>query len=267
VLNGRAVLPAALMIEWLAHGAVHGNPGMTFHGLENFRVLKGLVLETGAKTSVSVLAEAGHMRDGLLGVPVQMVSLVGGRTIPHARAEILLADALPVPPEDWTSPAMRPGNNGHHLIYGTGQLFHGSHFQGIEALECCSEAEMVGLVKTAPAPKQWIRNPLRSAWISDPLALDSSFQMLILWSWEHRRAGSLPCAISRFRQFTDKFPTAGSRVVVQIDSGRAPVVTATLQFLDRQGKLLALVEGYECVIDEGLGEAFRRNRLPHEAQG
>jgi hypothetical protein len=43
------------------------------------------------------------------------------------------------------------------------------------------------------------------------------------------------------------------------------VVTANLQFLDSQGRLLALVEGYECVIDPGLGEAFRRNQLPHEA--
>jgi acyl transferase domain-containing protein/NAD(P)-dependent dehydrogenase (short-subunit alcohol dehydrogenase family) len=264
VLNGRPVVPAVLMIEWLAHGAVHGNPGMAFHGFENFKVLKGLVLEPGAKTSVSVLAEAGQMRDGLLRVPVQIVSLVGGRSVPHARAEILLAEALPAPPVDWTSPILRPDNNGHHFIYGKGHLFHGPHFQGIEALEFCSEEEMAGLVRSAPAPKQWIRNPLRPTWMSDPLALDSSFQMLILWSWEHRRTGSLPCAIGRFRQFTAAFPKAGSRVVVRIDSGKAPVVTATLQFLDRQGNLLALVEGYECVLDQGLGEAFRRNRLPHE---
>jgi len=264
VLNGRPVVPAVLMIEWLAHGAVHGNPGMAFHGFENFKVLKGLVLEPGSKTTVSVLAEAGQMRDGLLRVPVQMVSLGGGRTVPHARAEILLAEALPAPPVDWTSPVLHPGNNGHHFIYGQGHLFHGPHFQGIEALEYCSEEEMAALVKSAPAPRQWIRNPLRPTWMSDPLALDSSFQMLILWSWEHRRTGSLPCAIGRFRQFTAAFPKAGSRVVVRIDSGQAPVVTATLQFLDRQGKLLALVEGYECVLDQGLGEAFRRNRLPHE---
>lgn len=265
VLNGRAVLPAALMIEWLAQGAVHGNPGMRFHGLENFRVLKGLVLEPQGKTSVRVLAEAGQMRDGLLRVPVQMVSLVGDRVLPHARAEVLLTETVPAPPADWSSPALRPGDTSHHSIYGNGHLFHGPHFQGIETLESCSESEMAGLVKSAPAPKQWIRNPLRSSWISDPLALDSSFQMLILWSWEHRQAASLPCAIGRLRQFTDAFPKTGCRVVVQIDSGRAPVVTATLHFLDRHGRLLALVEGYECVIDQGLGEAFRRNRLLHEA--
>ena len=265
VLNGHPVLPAALMMEWLAQGAVHGNPGLTFHGLEHFRVLKGIVLEPGAKTTVSVLAEAGQMRDGLLRVPVQMVSVVGGRTLPHARAEILLAETLPTPPADWPSPALRAGHRGEPFSYDNGQLFHGAHFQGIETLEFSSETGMSGLVKSAPAPKHWIRNPLRSAWISDPLALDSSFQMMILWAWEHRQAGSLPCAIGRFRQFTHAFPKAGSRVVVQIDSGRTPVVTASLRFLDRQGNLLALLEGYECVIDPALGEAFRRNRLLHEA--
>src|SRR5207253_1106065 len=33
VLDGRAVLPMALTIEWLAHAAMHGNPGRAFHGL------------------------------------------------------------------------------------------------------------------------------------------------------------------------------------------------------------------------------------------
>jgi hypothetical protein len=267
VLNGRAVLPAALMIEWLAQGAVHGNPGMAFHGLEHFRVLKGVTLEPGEKTLVNVLAGAGQMRDGLLRVPVQIVSFTGSRALPHARAEILLAESLPAIPADWTAPAPRRDINGEAFDYSAGQLFHGPHFQGIEALEWCAEADMAGRVKSAPAPKQWIRNPLRSTWISDPLALDASFQMMILWSWAHHHAGSLPCAIGRFRQFTTAFPKAGSRVIVRIDSDRSAVVTATMQFLDLQGRLLALVEGYECVIDQGLKEAFRRNQLPHEARG
>jgi acyl transferase domain-containing protein/NAD(P)-dependent dehydrogenase (short-subunit alcohol dehydrogenase family) len=265
VLNGRPVLPAALMIEWLAQGALHGNPGMVFHGLEAFRVLKGVILEPRGKLLVSVLAGTAQMRDGLLRVPVQMVSHAGSRTVPHARAEILLADALPPAPA--SSFARRPGMNADAFVYDPGQLFHGPHFQGIESVECCTETEMSGQVKSAPAPRQWIRNPLRSAWISDPLALDSSFQMMILWSWEHRRAGSLPCAIGSLRQFTTAFPKTGSRVVISIDSDRSAVVKATLHFLDLQGRLLARVEGYECVIDPGLEDAFRRNQLLHEARG
>jgi NAD(P)-dependent dehydrogenase (short-subunit alcohol dehydrogenase family) len=265
VLNGRAVLPAALMIEWLGHGAVHGNPGLAFHGFENFRVLKGLVLEPGGAAHVSVLAEAGQWRDGLLRVPVRMVSQAGSRQVLHASAEVLLTEVLPAVPADAAAPIISAGSNGHHTIYGDGQLFHGPHFQGIETLEACSETEMAALVKSAPAPKQWIQNPLRPGWLADPLALDSSFQMMILWSWEHREAGSLPCAIRSFRQYAAAFPKAGSRVVIQVTDASAPVVTADLHFLDRQGRLLAVAEGYECVMDQGLRGAFRQNCLPHGA--
>ena len=265
VLNGRPVLPAALMIEWLAQGAVHGNPGMAFHGLENFRVLKGLVLEPHAKTigECSGGSRPNVRRAAASPRPDRQSRGRTNHTACPGRDPARRGAAGTPRGLDFARSPPRQQRPPFHLRQRPS--LSRTHFQGIEKLEFCSEAEMAGLVKSAPAPKQWIRNPLRSAWISDPLALDSSFQMLILWSWEHRRAGSLPCAIGRFRQFTDAFPKAGSRVVVKIDSGRAPVVTATLQFLDRQGKLLALVEGYECVIDQGLGEAFRRNRLPHEA--
>ena len=102
---------------------------------------------------------------------------------------------------------------------------------------------------------------MRPSWLSDPLALDCSFQMMILWSWEHRQAASLPCAIKRFRQFVTSFPKTGSRVVIQINSALTPLVSATLSFFDLQGNLLALAEGYECVIDKTLREAFKKNSL------
>ncbi len=265
VLNGRAVLPAALMIEWLGHGAVHGNPGMAFHGFEMFKVLKGVVLEPGGSAHVSILAEPGQMREGLLHVPVQLVSRSGPRQVLHARAEVLLAEVLPAAPVTAPSPHVSSNGTRPRTIYGDGHLFHGRHFQGIEKLEVCSATEMAARVKSAPAPKHWIQNPLRTDWLSDPLALDSSFQMMILWSWEHHEAGSLPCAIRRFRQYAPTFPKSGSRVVIQITNAAPPVVTADLHFFDRQGQLLAVAEGYECVIDPGLRDAFRQNHLPHGA--
>ena len=264
VMNGRAVLPAALMIELLAHGAVHGNPGLVFHGFEDFKVLKGLVLEPQSAVSVSVLAESGQMRDSLFRVPVQLVSRAGDRQVLHARAAVWLAESLPAAP---TAPATSLATTGSRdgAIYGDGQLFHGPHFQGIEQLETCSESQVAARVKCAPAPKQWIQDPLRPGWLADPLALDSSFQMMILWAWQQRAAASLPCALRSYRQFVPAFPKSGCRVVIRIADAASPVVTADLHFLDRQGRMLAVAEGYECVLNAGLGEAFRQNRLPHGA--
>jgi len=117
------------------------------------------------------------------------------------------------------------------------------------------------LVNGAPAPGQWIRDPLRSGWLADPLALDASFQLMILWSWEHRQAASLPCAIQSYRQFAPSFPKSGGRVVIRVTSSETPVVTADIQFYDLEGRLLGLAEGYECVVDTALRDAFQRNRL------
>ena len=265
VLNGRAVLPAALMIEWLAQGALHGNPGMCFHGLENFKVLKGLVLEPHGSVTVSLLADAGERRNGCLHVPVELVSRAGQRQVLHARAEVLMTEEPPAPSDATLTPALPASRNGTQIIYGDDRLFHGPHFQGIERIESSSEAGITALVKGAPAPKDWIQHPLRPGWLTDPLALDAAFQMMILWSYDQRGAGSLPCAIRRFRQFVTAFPKDGCRVAIHITSATTPVIGAELHFFDRQGRRLAVAEGYECVVDQGLEAAFRQNRLPHGA--
>lgn len=261
VMNGRAVLPAALMIEWLAHGAMHGNPGLAFHGFDGFKVLKGLVLEGDAIAHVTVSAATPQPRDGLLAVPVQFTSRNGGpKTTLHATAEILLADTLPTAPS--ITPAVKRNGILSDKVYGDGRLFHGPDFQCIEALEVCNPANAAALVRSSPAPKTMIAQPLRPAWLADPLALDAAFQLMILWSTAQRAAPSLPCALRSFRQFAAFPKTGGSRVVARVTSAETPVAVADLQFFDRNGGLLALGEGYEFVVDPNLREAFRQNSLP-----
>ncbi len=258
VLNGHPVLPTALMIEWLAHGAMHGNPGLQFHGFDDFKVLKGLVLESGKPARISLLAgDAKPVPEGLR-VPVQLVSQPAGRQILHARADVILADALPAAPTA-SAPNNRAGT-GTCTAYGDGRLFHGPHFHAIETVESCAIHEIAALVGAAPAPKQWLRDPLRPGWLADPLMLDASFQMLILWSWQHRQAGALPCAIQSYRQFA-AYPKAGGRVLARITSGDTPIIAANIEFQDRQGHLLAVAKGCESVVDAALREAFQRNRL------
>jgi acyl transferase domain-containing protein len=261
VMNGRAVLPAALIIEWLAHGAMHGNPGLAFHGFNQFKVLKGLVLEGDSAAHVTVSAGAPQSRDGLLAVPVQFTSRNGSaKTTLHATAEILLADTLPAAPS--ITPAVKRNGILSDKVYGDGRLFHGPDFQCIEALEVCNPANAAALVRSSPAPKTMIAQPLRPAWLADPLALDAAFQLMILWSTAQRSAPSLPCALRSFRQFAAFPKTGGSRVVASITSVETPVAVADLQFFDRNGGLVALGEGYEFVVDANLREAFRQNSLP-----
>jgi acyl transferase domain-containing protein/NAD(P)-dependent dehydrogenase (short-subunit alcohol dehydrogenase family) len=259
VFNGRAVLPAALMVEWLAQAALHGNPGMAFHGLDNFKVLKGIVLEARQSITVSLRTAAATSRDNLHVVPVRMTSQSDGREMLHAQADVLLtAENLPAAPE----PAVFDISGGGFTdAYSLGVLFHGAALHGIERVEGLAERGIAAMLKAASAPIKWMTHPLRGTWIADPLALDSAFQMMILWSAAHRGAPSLPSALARYRQFVSVFPKGGCRAVIAVAIGISAIAVATIQFFDRQGNLLASAEGCEFVMDAALRDAFRLNRL------
>ncbi len=223
VLDGKAVLPMAVIAEWLAHAALHGNPGLRFHGLNDLRICKGVVFDQESSCRLTVMAGKAEKRDSFYLVPVELTGTNGGnRPVLHAKAEIVLAVRLPegirsikeIPAEPYTL------HNGR--IYDRERLFHGPDLHGIETVSGCSEKGIAALVKRAPNPSAWLKQPLRSSWLTDPLALDSAFQMMILWSFERYGFGSLPCFAGRYRQFQESFPKDGVQVVIKITDERTP---------------------------------------------
>ncbi|WP_129125509.1 type I polyketide synthase [Geomonas oryzae] len=263
VLDGKAVLPMAVIVEWLAHGALHGNPGFRFHGFNDLRICKGVVFEDNTPFTVNVMAGRAVKRESFWLVPVELCSPgVNGKTILHARAEIVLATKHPEGIRSITEIPNTPYQPLEGVIYNNERLFHGPDLHGIEQVDGCSAKGIAATVKGAPAPGKWIRRPLRSAWITDPLVLDSAFQMMILWSFERFGAGSLPCFAARYRQFQESFPREGVQAVIRVTQESAHGASADMEFLDRaSGKLVARLEGYECVIDPSLKQAFQRNKL------
>ncbi|MCM2265776.1 MAG: SDR family NAD(P)-dependent oxidoreductase, partial [Desulfuromonadales bacterium] len=260
VIDGKAVLPVAMIVEWLAHGALHGNPGFRFHGFNDLRICKGVVFDQGNPCHLSVMAGRAEKRDAFYCVPVE---LTGSRNSTlHARADIILSTKLPQeirsianPPAGTNVPYTGP-------VYTPERLFHGELLQGIEKIDGCSPMGITAMVKVASKPENWIRQPLRNCWLADPLVIDCAFQLMILWSFERSGCGSLPTFAGRYRQFQDSFPPEGVQVLIKVTSERAHSACADIEFLDRSsGKLIARLENYECIIDASLQRAFRRNQL------
>jgi NAD(P)-dependent dehydrogenase (short-subunit alcohol dehydrogenase family) len=264
VLDGKAVLPMAVIVEWLAHGALHGNPGFRFHGFNDLRICKGVVFEDNNACSLNVMAGRAVKRESFHLVPVELTSRGNnGKTVLHARAEIVLASRLPEGIRSIKEIPSTPYTPENGMIYNRERLFHGPDLHGIEQVDGCSAKGISATVKGAPAPGSWIKQPLRSVWLTDPLVIDSAFQMMILWSFERFGSGSLPCFAGRYRQFQEAFPREGAQVVIRVTSESAHGASADMEFLDRHtGKLVARLEDYECVIDPSLKQAFQRNQLP-----
>jgi NAD(P)-dependent dehydrogenase (short-subunit alcohol dehydrogenase family) len=263
VLDGKAVLPMAVIVEWLAHGALHGNPGFRFHGFNDLRICKGVVFENNTSFTLNVMAGRAVKRESFHLVPVELSSRgANDRIILHAKAEIVLATKLPEGIRSITELPSTPYSPQDGLIYNNERLFHGPDLHGIEQVDGCSAKGIAAWVKGAPQPSSWIKRPLRSVWLTDPLVIDSAFQMMILWSFERFGSGSLPCFAGRYRQFQEAFPREGAQVVIRVTSESAHGAVADMEFLDRNtGKLVARLEGYECVIDPSLKQAFQRNKL------
>ena len=269
VIKGHPVLPMALIVEWLAHGAIHANPGLLFHGFNDLAILKGVILTDDRPAHLRVLTGKAIKEDGLYRVPVELRGAALGpsasvRDIPHARAEIVLAASLPALDETAPELALQPYLRSQPEIYGN-LLFHGKDLHGIVDVEGCSEEGIIATVSSAPPPASWIKQPLRGAWLADPLVLDSSFQLMILWSFEQFGAGSLPCAAGRYRQFCRSFQAEAEgeavRVIAKVTHRSQNRALANLDFVDGAGKLLARMTDYECVIDTSLNQAFRGNQL------
>ena len=84
---------------------------------------------------------------------------------------------------------------------------------------------------------------------------------MVVWTREHASGPSLPSGLGRLRLFRSTFPRDGVRIVVQVNEVGPAVARADMEFLAADGSLVARIDGYECVIDRSLEDAFAQRSL------
>jgi NAD(P)-dependent dehydrogenase (short-subunit alcohol dehydrogenase family)/acyl carrier protein len=264
VIDGRAVLPLALTLEWLAHAAMHGHPGLAFQGCDQLRVFHPVLVREGEKTSLQVSAGKPVMRDGVHRVPVEIRGRrADGREVTHSRAEVLLHSAAAqgtarIPEMSLPPFALDPDDVYQRI------LFHGPELRGIEQIVGCGPAGIVVTAQSAPAPSMWLDQPLRGQWLADPLVLDCAFQAMSVWCHAQRGAVSLPSALGAYRQYR-RFPSGTLSIACRVVRTQGQIVVAEIEFRDATDEIVARIDEFECVLDPSLNQAFRRNRLERAA--
>jgi hypothetical protein len=146
-------------------------------------------------------------------------------------------------------------------LYDGKTLFHGPEFHAIEDVLHLSKSGITARIKTSPAPATWFRHPWRATWVADPLAIDAGFQLMVIWCLEYAGAHSLPTFIKKYRQFTRAFPKQGALVQCRVTKASTHRVSADIAFYDADETPLAMLTGYECVVDASLAPAFRARTL------
>jgi len=258
VLNGKAVVPLALMAEWFGHAALHANPGLRLHGLDDMRVLTGIKLDDESR-QIRLLASKTLKKGTSFEVSLELRDgFHGNIEVVHSRAKAILVNALTRPP-DFKLPENLKAQNYTRPITEVYDkiLFHGSDLHGIKEISHCSSKGIVARISSAPAPSRWMQEPLRNKWLSDPLVLDSAFQMAIIWCYEEQGAVSLPSYCAAYRQYCDRFPEAGVTAVLEIREANAYKITGDFTFLDNANAVVARITGYEAIMDPALYKAFK----------
>lgn len=259
VLGGRPVLPAAMMIEWMAHAALHANPGLVVRSVDSLRILKAVSLESDKAIPVTLAVSRPHRDgDGFVIDAELRTARDGGASVVHAHAKIILAaqrTASPAAPEEHAI-IDRAYPRSVQSAYEE-NLFHGPHLHGIREIRGLSSRGIVGRLVSAGAPRDWMAEPLRGSWIADPLILDSAFQMAILWCCEELGAPSLPAFVRSLRLYRASMPRDGVTCIMQVRDTTRSKLSADIAFVDAAGALVAEVSDYECTVDPLLWDAFR----------
>ena len=261
VIGGKPVVPFALITEWFGHGALHENPGLVLHGIDDMRILKGVRLDA-QKKLIRLFAGKPSRKNGHYEVSVELRDgVMEGRDVIHSRGKAILTDAIPEPPEvDITRFHM--GDSYTRSVKGVYNdiLFHGVKLHGIKEILACSPKGMTARISSAPSPAKWIKDHLRSGWIADPLVLDCAFQMATVWCYEETGNVSLPSYCASYRQYCSSFPAEGVTAVLEVTDLTDHKMTGNFLLVDKDNRLAAQMTGYEAVLDASLFKAFK----PHQ---
>jgi NAD(P)-dependent dehydrogenase (short-subunit alcohol dehydrogenase family) len=258
ILDGKPVVPFALIAEWLGHGALHENPGLLLHGLDDMRIFHGIKLDENKKL-IRLMAGKTRKKGSIFEVTVEIRDgIKDNMEIIHSSARAILTDKIEAPPYFDKSQYM--GINGYSRtideIYEK-ILFHGLELRGIREIVGYSPRSVAARISPAPAPATWMTDPLRSKWIADPLVLDCACQMAIIWCFEERKTLSLPSYSASYRQYRDSFPADGVTAILEVKDVTDHKMTGDFTFLDSEDVVVARLTGYEAVMDASLSKAFK----------
>jgi NAD(P)-dependent dehydrogenase (short-subunit alcohol dehydrogenase family) len=258
-LDGRPVFPLAMAMELMAEAARAASPRLEVVGIRDLRVLQGIVVDDGAQ---EIQVRVRPRSDALAPDVSQEVDVEIARAAsparPSYRGVVQLAERLPAsPPVEEQPRDFRPFELTVDEAYRR-WLFHGPAFQGISSVDGIDEVGIAAQLQPSQ-PEHCLRPGARGRWLLDPVLIDASFQLAILWERAQLDMTPLPAGLASYRRFgaPGDGPVACSLRATASADGQTLLTDST--FRDASGRLFARVEGMEFACSRSL------NRLAQTA--
>jgi hypothetical protein len=250
-LDGKPVFPMAMALELMAEAAAAGWPDLQVIEMQELRLLRGLVLDSGPQPVRVVARPSGTpTRDGLE-IEVSIAG-VSPQAPPHYQVIACMGSRLPAAPsleafalEDVVSLPFSVEEMYRQW------LFHGPLMAGIREIQGIGTNGIAGdLVPSMP--QKCLGRQALGPWVIDPVVLDSALQMIIVWTRMQWDMTPLPARMRSYKRFG---ALSGQRIKCQMQikpDATGHIVHCYVAFIGDDDKLLGLVEDAEGVCSKAL---------------
>ncbi|MEW6167477.1 MAG: SDR family NAD(P)-dependent oxidoreductase, partial [Pseudomonadota bacterium] len=255
-MDGKAVLPAAGALEWMAQFAAAAWPGAQVAEIRDLRLFNGIVLD-GDEVSVQLRARAAtHSEPDAQSVSVEILN--PARKLPCYRATVVLRQRLPDAQLLAVTPLDTPQPFSAEEAYST-LLFHGPRFQLVTSIDGVDAAGLDARVLST-MPAEWLAAGRPGSWLFDPGLVDVPPQMALVWGRLQRQMSALPSRFGSVRRYGAEPLPRSLRLALRLRpaSQDASVVYDAFYF-DQAGRLRLELRDCESTLSAAL------NRLGGQA--
>lgn len=253
VIKNRAVVPAALLVEWMIEAASSEFPGLILKEVSKFQVWKGLVLDIDSELPIEIIAvsQAGNSIECVLRSRSSQ-----GQLRPHAHALIEFAREFPLSDDSFET--VEANSELSEVKPYDGILFHGESLHLITAVLENNENRLVAELSLFGEASDW--DSEQSRWFAQAPLLDAVFQGAILWTSLSRNSRCLPSKFAKARYY-QLWSAQEATLDLAIESLGDHRLMAHARVYAKDGSLIAEVEGFEATLDASLAESFAMNEL------
>jgi hypothetical protein len=260
-LDGKPVLPMAMALELMAEAAAVGWPDLHVVEMKDLRLLRGLVLDSGAQPVRVMAKPSGPPSRHGMEIDVSIAGVAPQAPL-YYKAIARMAPELPAsPPVDDFSLS-----DVVSLPFSVGEmyrqwLFHGPLMAGICEIKGIGANGIAGDL-TPSMPEKCLGGEAQGSWIIDPVVVDSALQLIIVWSRMQWDMTPLPARMRSYKRFGSLF---GKRIKCQMRikpdvSGH--IVHCDVALIGDDGQLLGMVEDAEGVCSKALNRLAQMKDNP-----
>lgn len=265
MIGNNAVLPTVCAIAWMADATESIFSGYKFHGLENYKLFKGVVFDgteaTDYQIDVNVIEKDRSDSSPYLKLDAKISSLnAKGKPMFHYGSELLLRPTSAREPLKDVDLAITNSSNGKDTeeacqLYTNGTLFHGESLQGIQQVIQCDEKGLllkcqvpeVAMSKQGDFPLEW----------HNVFANDLVYQAMLVWVRKQCSMGSLPSATKSWTSYQQVKPNEAFYLQLKVIEQGSTKLIADISLISEDKKLLAEIKSAEVTVSESLNNLFK----------